>query len=137
MKEQKYHKLQRKADDLQVQPSDRVWHRLEHRLDQDRGKISISAIRKWMSIAAGILLIMATIFLSTTRYVSSETLVLTDLEASPHASFTARHYIAELNAIYSQQGWDWSDGESAGKLKVNTNVSDALSSDRDSGRVND
>ncbi len=98
--------LHEKAKNLRVEPSDRIWNRLEKRLDQDAGKMKVSTFRRWMAIAASVLLIVSILFLSKISPADhSGGLVIVDLEPMPAASYASYQYASQFNAIYEQQGW--------------------------------
>ena len=90
------------AKDLEIQPSQRVWDRLEKRLDQDEGKVTASAAWRWSAAAACIGLLIGTF----TFYHSHNTdMVFEDLESMPKATFTAYRYVEQTHQIYLS--WDW------------------------------
>lgn len=100
-----------RAQDLRIEPSERVWNRLEKRLDQDRDKIKISTFHKWMAIAAGIVLIISVFSLITIERSLKPQFVIEDLEPLPNASFASYQYASQLNEIYERGTWvNFSEG---------------------------
>jgi hypothetical protein len=104
MKEHKL-SLREQADRLKITPSDRVWNRLESRLDQDQGKIKVSTIRRWVAIAASLLVVTITYFLVGPVPDKSNKMVLVELESVPNASFASYQYANQFNSIYERDGW--------------------------------
>lgn len=103
--------LQEKAAELRIQPSDRIWNRLEQRLDQDRDKIKISTVYKWIGIAAGILVVLSVSFLLPIKNSARQPFVIQDLEPVPEASLASYQYASQLNEIYEQKTWvNFSEG---------------------------
>lgn len=92
--------IKEEADRLRVEPSDRVWTRLEQRLEQDKGKIKISTLKRWMAVAASLaILIMAGMLLN---HSNERTLALTELEPV-RATFVSSKYANELRYVYSER----------------------------------
>ena len=113
--------LLERAQDLRINPSERVWDRLEKRLDQDQDKIKIGTFRKWMAIAAGIVLAISMFFLITIERTLKPQFVLEDLESLPGASFASYQYASELNEIYERGTWvNFSEGNRK-RFKSNSN----------------
>jgi hypothetical protein len=132
-----YQQLKQKADHLRVDPSERVWNRLEKRLDQDQDKIKISTFRKWMAFAASLLILVTMLFLVSRPTHRENKWVIVDLEQSPAASFAAYQYAGELNAIYDQMGWTGFSEGSKRRLKSRSHdPSNAIESNKDSLRGN-
>lgn len=103
--------LQEKAAELRIQPSERIWNRLEQRLDQDRDKIKISTVYKWIGIAAGILVVLSVSFLLPIKNSARQPFVIQDLEPVPEASLASYQYASQLNEIYEQKTWvNFSEG---------------------------
>lgn len=103
--ETKKQTLHDKALNLRIEPDRQAWERLERRLDQDRDKIKVSTIRRWLMIAASLLILVALTAISgMIRTERSHLVVVTDLEDIPAASYAYYHYASQLNAIYEQQG---------------------------------
>lgn len=99
------------ANNLRITPSDRVWDRLERRLEQDQNKVKVSTFRKWMAIAAGMLLFVTSFFLVTLEKVNRTQFVIQDLEALPGAYFASYQFANELNELYEQGTWtNFSEG---------------------------
>ena len=96
--------IKQRGKDLRVLPSQRVWHRLEARLEQDKGKVRISALRKWVGIAASIGLLFIVFF--TISQKSNESLThVQELQAGPDASFALYTQAVALNHLYSEFNW--------------------------------
>ena len=98
------------AENLRLQPSERVWNRLEKRLDQDKGKIRISIIKKWTAIAASFALIITVISIYSGP---KETLVdIEELNTSAQTSFARYAQAVALNNVYAKSDWrNISEGE--------------------------
>ena len=113
--------FKQKSDQLRVDPSERVWNRLEKRLDQDRDKVKISTFRKWMAFAASLLLLVTMLFLPNRTTQSSNDWATVDLEQPPEASFAAYQNAGEFNVIYDQMGWKGFSEGSKRRLKSRSN----------------
>ncbi len=98
---------QRAADKLKMEPNERVWTRLEHRLDQDTGKVSISRIRQWMGIAATLLLLIGfALFSMVDIRTPKEIIVIQDLEErTPKVTFAAYQHVSDINRFYESDQW--------------------------------
>ena len=105
MDRKEYKNIREKAGKLRVAPSGRVWNRLENRLDQDRGKVKISTIRKWIAIAAGLLVLVFVSFWFGVPEEKQKQVVLMELDPLPAASFASYQYASQVNAIYEQDSW--------------------------------
>ena len=112
--------LREKADELRITPTDRVWHRLERRLDQDQGKIKLSTIRRWLAVAASILVVAIAYFLTDPIPEKSRKMVLVELESLPRASFASYQYANQVNAIYERDSWKQISEGTKSKLKGKT-----------------
>ncbi|MBK8503004.1 MAG: hypothetical protein IPL46_12775 [Saprospiraceae bacterium] len=127
--------LKQKVDHLRIDPTERVWNRLEKRLDQDRDKIKISTLRKWMAFAASVLILVTILFLVNRSNHPDNNWVIVDLEQPPVASFAAYQYASEFNAIYDQMGWTAISEGSKRRLKSRLDrQSPAIDLDNDSLR---
>ena len=127
--------LKQKADHLRVDPSERVWNRLEKRLDQDQDKIKISTFRRWMAFAASLLFLVTMLFLLNRPIEQENHWVIVDLENPPLTSFAAYQYASEFNAIYDQMGWTGFSEGSKRRLKLRSqDQSNTPHSDKDSLR---
>lgn len=110
MESKKYNIIQ-SANDLRINPSDRVWNRLEKRLDQDQDKIKISTLRKWMGIAAGMLIILSLFILITVNKSQTQQFVIHDLEPLPESALASYQFVSQLNEIYEKKTWvNFSEG---------------------------
>ena len=107
MDERQNRRWENAAKDLRVQPSDQVWNRLENRLDQDHGKIKVQVVKKWMGIAATVLiLVVAGIFTLISPPKVSDMLVIQELEEPTiKATFAAYRYVSDINGYYQSEGW--------------------------------
>jgi hypothetical protein len=127
--------LKQKVDHLRIDPSERVWNRLEKRLDQDRDKMKMSTFRKWMAFAASLLILVTMLFLVNRSNHSDKNWVIVDLEQPPAASFAAYQYASQFNAIYDQMGWTAISEGSKRRLKSrSTQESEPIDPDHDSLR---
>ena len=95
-----------KAKSLKVTPSERVWDRLESRLDQDEGKIPHQLISRWVGVAATFLVLLgASLYFFSTPKPHAETVVKThDLEELRPA-FAAYRYVNDLKSVYQDKTW--------------------------------
>ena len=105
MMEKQKQTFQTNAEKLRITPSERVWNRLESRLDQDQDKIKVSTLRRWMAIAAALLLLVTMFFLITLENNNRPQFVIQDLDPIPEASFVSYQYAGKLNEIYDQRSW--------------------------------
>ena len=118
--EQHRQTLREKADELRITPSDRVWSRLERRLDQDQGKIKLSTIRRWLAVAASILIVAIAYFVAGPMPEKSKKMVLVELKTPPSASFVSYQYANQVNAIYERDSWKQISEGTKSKLKGKT-----------------
>lgn len=88
-------------------PSSRVWDRLESRLDQDKGKVSIRAMYRWVGIAACVLILVAigSNIQTESQPVPNLTMVEEIQPAAPLAAFAVYEHASDINAVYSQSNW--------------------------------
>lgn len=88
-------------------PSGRVWDRLESRLDQDKGKVSIRAMYRWVGIAACVLILVAigSNIQNDSQPVPNLTMVEEIRPAAPLAAFAVYEHASDINAVYSQNNW--------------------------------
>lgn len=103
----KQDEFKKAANELRIQPSDRVWDRLEERLDQDKGKVSMQSIYRWAAVAAalvgGILVVPQLLPIKTD---TASVVLLVDLtESSPKASYAVYEHASVINALYDQHNW--------------------------------
>ncbi|NND33629.1 MAG: hypothetical protein HKN76_13645 [Saprospiraceae bacterium] len=113
--------LKEKAARLKIEPSERVWNRLESRLDQDKGKIKITTVRKWITVAASVTLIVAAFVLLQTPVENQRQMVLQELDPLPTARFASYRYASQVNAIYERDSWKQiSEGTKSRLRKTNS-----------------
>ncbi len=88
-------------------PSNRVWDRLESRLDQDKGKISLRSMYRWVGIAACVLILVAigSNLQTESQPVPNLTMVEEIKPAAPLAAFAVYEHASDINAVYSQNNW--------------------------------
>ncbi len=105
MSGQKRNDWQTAANHLRVEPSPRVWHRLEGKLDQDKGKVEVQVVRRWLAVAASVVLATAVAYWTVSSYhydlVQTEELRL----ETPQPSFAVYTQVGDLNAQYATQSW--------------------------------
>jgi hypothetical protein len=99
-----FDQIKDKSNQLRIQPSERVWHRLESRLDQDKGKVRISALRKWIGMAASIGLLFLVIF-TISKKPNDALANVQELQSKPNASFALYTQAVTLNDVYSNSSW--------------------------------
>ncbi|MDH3243175.1 MAG: hypothetical protein OEM26_01055 [Saprospiraceae bacterium] len=93
--------IRRQARNYRVEPNRRVWRRLESRLDQDKGKISISTL-------AGALAMAATFIIVTTWMLtisSTEQLDMQDLKVDNLSTASVYEQVGNVHAAYASQNW--------------------------------
>ncbi len=103
MKEQFEKSYQDKMKGLSIDPSARLWERLEVRLDQDVGKVKTVTFRRWIGLVASIAILAGSYAVFHSHH---EEMVLEDLEAMPMATFTAYKYVEECHLIYGNAHWN-------------------------------
>lgn len=88
-------------------PAGRVWDRLESRLDQDKGKVSIRSMYRWVGIAACVLILVAigSNIQTESQSVPNLTMVEEIRPAAPLAAFAVYEHASDINAVYSQNNW--------------------------------
>ena len=102
-----YENIRNRISEERDMPSGRVWDRLESRLDQDKGKVSLKYMYRWMGIAASILLVLAIYSnIQTANQPSSHIQVVEEIKpAAPLAAFAVYEHASDINAVYSQSNW--------------------------------
>jgi len=107
MDERQNKKWREAANNLRVQPTDQIWNRLENRLDQDYGKVPVKVVRKWIGVAASLLiLVMAGFHLLVPTPSVPDMLVIQELEEpSLQVTFAAYRYVSDINGYYQSEGW--------------------------------
>ncbi len=99
---------QEKANAMRMEPSSRVWERLEKRLDQDRGKVRISVLKRWTAIAATMAILLTSVALiwQFKGYHEQQITFLEELEDSaPTPSFAVYRQAGDINAAYARGSW--------------------------------
>lgn len=95
-----------KARDLRLEPSIRVWDRLESRLDQDIGKVRSSVVKLWIGVAASLLVVLASVYYLNRSQPSTTFANLEELQDITHRpSFAVYHQVSDVNAAYKQGNW--------------------------------
>ncbi len=111
-----YDQMRRQSQDLSLSPSERVWDRLENRLDQDKGKVKLTVVKWWLATAASLAVIITGAFYLNSM--ASSTLQLLELDdTSPKPSFAAYHHASDINAAYENGNWQQIKEGSHRKLK--------------------
>jgi len=111
--------LRDQVDLLKVDPSDRVWNRLEQRLDQDKGKVKAATLRYWGAVAAAILLLITASTLMIFSSGPNNQLAQIELQPLPIASFASYQHVGRVNEIYSQHEWRVIEEGTKKRLRVN------------------
>lgn len=123
--DQNKYSLKEKAAQLKINPSDRVWNRLENRLDQDKGKIKISTVRNWIAVAASILVLMVAFLLVKAPAEKQKQMTLMELDPLPSASFASYQYASQVNAIYERDSWKQISEGTKARLRKKNNLDQA------------
>ena len=109
---------QREAEGLRLSPSVRVWERLENRLDQDKGKVSIRHLRKWLTLAASVIVLIAAGFLINQGLQPVMT-VVEELEGNTSQPYMAVYrHASDIKAAYADGNWVHIKEGSREKLKT-------------------
>ena len=113
-----YGQFRKQAKNLRIEPSDRVWDRLESRLEQDRGKVEFSVVKLWIAIAASMLVLLASIFYLFTSQPTATFANLEELQdVTARPSFAVYHQVNDVNAAYQQGNWQQINEGSNQRLK--------------------
>ncbi len=95
-----------KAKSVKVTPSERVWDRLESRLDQDEGKVPRQQISRWVGVAASLLLLCgASLYFFSAPKPQAETVVKTLELEELRPAFAAYRYVNDLKSVYQDKNW--------------------------------
>jgi len=107
-----------RARHLRLEPSMRVWDRLESRLDQDKGKVKSSVVKLWMGVAASLFLVLASVFYLSRSQPPTTFANLEELQDVTHRpSFAVYHQVSDVNAAYKQGNWQQINEGSNKRLK--------------------
>ncbi|MDH3651750.1 MAG: hypothetical protein OEQ53_18845 [Saprospiraceae bacterium] len=101
MKERGYNEIRRKARLFREEPSARVWSRLERRLNQDKGKISISTLAGALAMAASFIIIVSWLITLS----AENTLEMQELDVSPYTTQTVYQQVDLVHAAYASESW--------------------------------
>jgi len=115
--------LQERINSVTIDPSERVWNRLEQRLDQDKGKVTSTTIKYWGTVAAAILFLIASFSILFFSSYEDRQLAQIDLQPLPTASFASYQDAGKVNEIYSQHEWRQIEEGTKKRLKVNHAIS--------------
>ena len=103
---------------LRLEPSMRVWDRLESRLDQDKGKVKSSVVKLWMGVAASLLVVLASVFYLSRSQPTTTFANLEELQDITHRpSFAVYHQVSDVNAAYKEGNWQQINEGSNKRLK--------------------
>ena len=107
MDNQSHNRWLKEAEGLRVQPDERVWYRLEQRLEQDQNKVPKAELKRWIGIAASLLIMISIgIYWLVTGLSNTEELAIHDLEEAKHeVSFAAYQHVSDINGFYESEGW--------------------------------
>ncbi len=96
-----------RSDQIKIQPSYRVWRRLESRLDQDQDKIRLSNLRSTIMVAATILLIFTcSIYFWLPQSTNTSEIHLQDLTmVVPQPDYATYHHVSDINSFYRDHDW--------------------------------
>ena len=123
---------QREADQLRLTPDNRVWERLENRLDQDKGKVSIHALRKWLAIAASAAILITAGFLISRSMQPVITMVEELDSTTPQPYMAVYRHASDIKAAYADGKWVHIKEGSREKLRTsNLHRSESHSSRKD------
>ncbi|NND06813.1 MAG: hypothetical protein HKN87_10580 [Saprospiraceae bacterium] len=113
-----YSQFRKQARDLRIEPTDRVWDRLESRLEQDKGKVKFSVVKLWIAIAASMLVLLTSIFYLFTSEPTATFANLEELQdVTARPSFAVYHQVNDVNAAYQRGNWQQINEGSNPRLK--------------------